>query len=247
MLRFLILSLIFIGSAVSAQEPPIPKGEDLPAIPKADSKSELKALQADKSLYLEKKPDGSRRVLAIAEVCLREGALEVLLTKKGTKEHEAILRVAMDARFLHATLEACGAKVGTPVQFVNPKTMEDEYKPASGQKVKVLVHYQYQGKLHTHPIQDWVMNTKTKKVMTDEWVFAGSRFIKNPDRPTDPPYYAANNGEIIALSNSYEAMLDLTVQVSKDDSTLIYRANTEKIPPISSKVWLILEPVEEKK
>ncbi len=243
-LRIFVL-LAILCPALAAQEPP--KGEALPATPKLDAKSELFELQPDKSLYLEKAPDGRRRVLAVAEVCLREGPLEVFVTKKGTKEHESILRVALDARFIHAALEATGAKVGKPVQFVNPVTMEDDYKAASGPKIKVEVHYTKDGKSHTHAAQDWIANSKTKKLMTDDWVFAGSRFLKNPDRPADAPFYCANNGVVIGLSNDYDAMLDLPVQVSKDDAFLIYRANTEKIPSINSKVWLILEKEDDKK
>lgn len=246
MIRFLLVALLATSCpALFAQDPP--KGEELPAVPKADPKSEMIALQPDKSLYLEKKPDGTRRVLVTAEVCLREGPLEVFVTKKGTKEHESILRISLDARFIHAALEAAEAKVGTPVQFVNPKTMEDDYKPATGTKIKTSVHYTMNGKKFTHAAQEWITNTKTKKTMTDEWVFAGSRFVKNPDRPDDPAFYCANNGVVIGLSNDWDAMLDLPVQVSKDDAFLIYRANTEKIPQITSKVWLILEKDEEKK
>ncbi len=246
MIRFVVsLAVVAAGLPLFAQDPP--KGEPLPPPPKADPKSELVALQPDKSLYLEKKPDKSRRVLVETEVCLREGPLEVFLTKKGTKEHEAILRCGMDARFIHSTLEAAGAKVGTPVQFVNPKTMEDDFKAPTGQTVKVSVCYTLGGKTFTHPAQEWVSNIKTKKTMTDDWVFAGSRLVKNPDDPTAPPFYSANNGSVLALSNDFDSMLDLPVQVSKDDAFLIYRANTEKIPPVTSKVWLILEPEPEKK
>lgn len=236
---------LLVGGSLFAQD--APKGEALPALPKADAKSVLTPLQPDKSLYLETKPDKSRRILVEAEVCLREGPLEVFLTKKGTKEHEAILKIATDARFIHASLDAIGAKVGTPVQYVNPKTMEDDFKPATGQKIKVSVCYNSKGKTLTHPAQEWVMNTKTKKEMTEDWVFAGGKFVKNPDNPDAPPYYSANGGSVFTLSNDFDSLLDLPVQVSRDDATLIYRANTEKIPPLTSKVWVILEPEAEKK
>jgi hypothetical protein len=37
-------------------------------------------------------------------------------------------------------------------------------------------------------------------------------------------------------------MLEMPVEISKDDAFLTYEARTEKIPPLFSKVWLILEP-----
>jgi hypothetical protein len=221
--------------------------EPLPEVPKADPKSQVKELLPDKSLLLETLPDKSRRILLVAEVCLREGPLEVLLCKTNTKEHEAVIRTAVDARLIHAALIAAGAKAGSPVQFVNPKTGEEDYKPASGTEVKVSVHYKKGGKLHTHPAQEWITDLKTKKPMAHKWVFAGSRFLNHPDRPADPPYYTANNGEVISISNFLDAMLDVPVPVSQSNASLSFAAATEKIPPLLSKVWVILEPVAEKK
>jgi len=239
-------------AAAANKEPAKPeevrKPEALPPVPQADPKSKLTPLNKEKTLYLEKLPNDSMRVLVAAEVCLREGLLEVLLCKKNTKEHESILRVDLDARFIHAALVASGAKVGKPVQFVDVKTGEQDYKPASGQKIKVSVHYTLDGKPHTHPAQEWILDKKTKKPMAHDWVFAGSRFVKNPDAPpTDPDYYCANNGEVICLSNFVDSMLDLPVEISRDNADLNFDALTEKIPPLNSMVWVILEGVPEKK
>lgn len=222
--------------------------EPLPPIPKADPKSDIKPLQPNNALLLETLPDGKgRRVLIASEVCLREGPLECFLCKKNTKEHEAILRTDIDAYLIHAALLVAGATPGQPVQFVNPKTLEEEYKPATGSKVKVLVNYRRGGQLHTHPAQDWVWNFKAKKVMDHTWIFAGSRLVSDPDKPKSPPYYTANSGEIISISNSPDATLDLPVAVTRDDSELSFEARTVEIPPMLSKVWVILEPVAEKK
>jgi len=109
-------------------------------------------LDKDNTFYVEQNPDKKfLRILLATEVCLREGPLEVFLCKKGTKEHEAILRVDLDAKLIHAALEARGPSPAPRRSFVNPKTNEQEFKPATGTKVKVLVHYKKDGKLHTHP------------------------------------------------------------------------------------------------
>ena len=232
----------------TAPKPVSTQAEELPETPLADPKSKLTPLNKEKTLFLEKKPDGEMRVLVVADVCLREGLLEVLVCKLRTKEHESILRVDLDPRYIHAALVATGAKVGSPVQFVNPKNGELEYKPASGQKIRVSVHYKRDGELHTHAAQEWVLDKKTKKPMAHDWIFAGSRFIRNPDAPKDDPeYYCANNGEIICLSNFVDSMLDLPVEVSKDEIDLHFEPITKKIPPLKTKVWLILEPIVDKK
>ncbi len=224
-------------------ETPMLKSEPLPELPKADPKSVVKELNKDKTLFIETMPNDKKRILLVAEVCLRQGLLEVLMCKKNTKEHEAILRTDIDARYIHASLVAIGAEKGNPVQFVNPQTNEIEYKAASGQTIKITVCYQRDGKVHTHPAQEWILDKTTKKPMKHEWVFAGSRFVKNPDRPDDPPYYCANNGEVIAISNFSDSMLDLPVKIGHENDDLFFDAETKRIPPLLSKVWVILEPV----
>lgn len=223
------------------------KPAPLPDPPKADPKSTHKKLLPDGQLILERKPDGTARVLVAAEVCQRNVPLEVFVCKARTKEHEAILRVDFDAQFIHAALVAAGAKVGKPVQFVNPTTQEEEYKPASGAKIAVSVHYVLNGKPVTRPAQDWVQDIRTEKPMAHDWVFAGSRFMKIPDRPAEPEYYCANNGEVIGISNFPDSMLDIPVEVSRDNESLAFRAWTDRIPAIKSKVWVILEAAAEKK
>lgn len=233
----------------TAPEQPGKDAEPLPDPPKLTPGSEHKPLSADKTLLLELVPDSvdptkkkATRVLVAADVCLRQGPLEVLLCKTNTKEHEAILRTSIDARLIHAALIAVGGKPGSPVQFINPKTDAPEYKPATGSPIAVTVVYRKGGKVHSHSAQEWILSRKTNKPMEHQWVFAGSRFMKNPDRPNDPDFYTANSGEVIAISNFTDSMLDLPVEISRDDATLSFVALTDRIPPLLSKVWVVLEP-----
>ena len=57
----------------------------------------------------------------------------------------------------------------------------------------------------------------------------------------------ANSGDIISISNFPYSMLEMPVEISKDDANLTYEAKTDKIPPQWSKVWVLLEPVPAKK
>src|SRR4051794_14832592 len=90
----LALAAIVPAPARQAEKPKDP--EPLPPAPKADPNSKHIQSPDLKGVVMEVKPDKSRRLLVATEVCLREGALEVFLCKKGTKEHEAILRVDAD-------------------------------------------------------------------------------------------------------------------------------------------------------
>ena len=215
--------------------------EPLPPAPKADPSHTHKPLTPDGTLLLEVKPDPTDpkktkpvRVLVQTEVCLRQGVLEVFVCRTNTKEHEAILRTAIDARFLHSALIAVGAKPGSPVQFINPTTDREEYKPATGTKIAVSVHYRRAGELHTHAAQEWIRDMNTKKPMAHDWVFAGSRFVKDPENPDRPAFYTANNGEVIAISNFVDSMLDLPVPVSRENADLNFEVITTKVTLTSS-------------
>ena len=216
--------------------------DDCPAPHQADSNSVFTELNKEKSFLLETRPDGTKRIHLQADVCLRDFLmLEVLICKTMTKEHEAILRCSLDAGLIHAALVATGAKPGHPVQFVNPQTGDEDYKPATGDVITVTVHYNFGGTTFTHPAQEWIVDAKTKKPMTQAWVFAGSRFAKFPDEPERPEHYCANNGEVIAISNFPDSMLDLPVRFSSINEDLQFEANHGKIPAYGTRVWVILE------
>jgi hypothetical protein len=184
---------------------------------------------------------GDKRFIQVESVvCLREGALEQLLTRKGTKEHEAILAADIDARDLHKALLTTGAEPGSPVQY------QPRFKAPSGPTVKVSVQWEEKGKLRTEPAQKWVKNAMTDKELKSDWVFAGSRFIKAFEEGK-PDYYLANDGDVICVANFESALLDLPFNSSKADAERSFIAFTERIPPKDTKVTLILEPVLEKK
>jgi hypothetical protein len=232
-------------AAAVAPQPDPKDAEPLPPAPKAYPDSRHIENPNVKGLILEVYPDKkTKRVLIASEVCLREGNLEVFLCKKNTKEHEAIVRADFDARMIHELLLLAGADAGKPTQFINPKTMEAEYKPATGTKIRVWVHYRKDGKLHTHPAHEWIWNKTKKRPLEHDWVFAGSVLIKDPEDPKAPPFYAANSGELISISNFPFSMLEIPVEISKDDDSLLYEAKTDRIPPLFSKVWVILEPIK---
>ena len=107
------------GTAPSAAQDAAGKKEE----PKPAT--DVKRKEIFKNIVLETAGD-MRRVRINAEVCLRQGMLEQLLTRKRTKEHEAILAADVDARDIHTALILAGAEAGKPVQF------RPTYQPASG-------------------------------------------------------------------------------------------------------------------
>jgi hypothetical protein len=195
----------------------------------------MRQLLPDTDLWLDAK---NKRIVMDGVVCLREGQLEMFACTKGTKEHESVVSVATKAFAVHAGLVAVGAKPGTPVKF------EPEYQPASGTTVDITAIWtDSKGKVHHDKAQNWVQNVKTKKAMTQNWVFCGSGFWQDNDGNRR---YLADAGDFICVSNFPSAMLDLPVESSQGDHALMFRAFTENIPPRGTKVRLVLTPRLEK-
>jgi hypothetical protein len=230
-LALLLAALAFLaagcGEAADSDNAPPPKEKEKVA--------EAKQVLVGRNVHLEVQGK-VRRVLVSGAICLREGQLEQFLTRKGTKEHEAIVAADVDARDIHKALLLAGATEGKPVQF------RPTYKVATGQPIRVTVRYQDKGKLVTVPARSWVKNAKTGKDLDTDWVFAGSQLVDNPLDP-GKKIYLANDGDVICVSNFETALLDLPIKSPKDNADLVYVAHTERIPPLETKVVVVLEPL----
>ncbi|MFQ3649586.1 MAG: YdjY domain-containing protein [Gemmataceae bacterium] len=198
---------------------------------------ESKKVPVGTNIWLEVLPDGSRQVVLSAEVCLTKGPLELLLTRKNQKEHEAILAAEVDARKVHEALLLAGAKPGEPVRFA------PSFVPATGTRIDIDLVYTDKGTTRTVPAQEWIRNIATKKQLEHSWVFAGSMLVEDPFDPKGPKRYLANEGDVINVANFESAMLDLPVESSKADDSRGYEAWEERIPPEGTKVAIILKPV----
>ncbi|HEY2839642.1 MAG TPA: YdjY domain-containing protein [Pirellulales bacterium] len=234
--------------AARADEP----AKSAPEPAKQLTPQEASAKEADPGLDLAgaKEPEGYRRLLPtgkvwidtkgkrvvmVGEVCLREGQLEMFACLKGTKEHEAIVAVPTKAMVVHAALLRMGADPGSPAKFL------PDYVAASGPRVDVTLFWtDDKGKRHQCAAQDWITNTRTGKPMSDYWVFAGSGFYE--DEETGQRYYKAEDGDFICISNFTTAMLDLPIESSQSNEALLFKANTAAIPPVGTKLSLVLTP-----
>jgi hypothetical protein len=226
---FLAATLVAQGCDGGGQEREAAKAETTAAGPKKVKVGDNVVLEID---------GDKRRVLLNARVCLREGQLEQLLCRKNTKEHEAILSADLDARDIHQALLLAKAEAGSPVKYA-PK-----FRAPRGTTIKITLQYEDKGKLVSASARSWIMDQKTKKELASDWVFAGSQLVEN-SLEKDKKFYLANEGDVICVSNFEGAMLDLPIKSDKDWSNAHYQAFTEHIPPVDTKVVVILEPVLE--
>lgn len=217
---------LWVGGPAAAAQPA--KTADAPAAVPAG----WRRLAPDAPVWLDEK---HKRVIVDGEVCLREGFLEMFACLRGTKEHESLVSVPSKAYVVHAALLAAGAEPGLPVKF------RPEYRPPTGTEIDVyLVWRDREGKDHRVRAQEWIKDVKTGKAMTLPFVFAGSGFWKDPE--TGKQHYEAESGDFICVANFPSAMLDVSGESSQSNEALSFEAFTERIPPLKTKVRLVLAP-----
>jgi hypothetical protein len=240
-LRRILVSILVLTVAIAGSLWGVPKETTKP---KPDQIKKPKRKNVSLEIFGPKRD--KRRVIINAYVCLRQGQLEQLLTRKHTKEHEAILAADVDARDIHAYLLAAGATQGSTVKF---KKVGQKFVvvPPRGTRIKVTLRYMDKKKQVTIPAQRWIREGRTNKCLAHDWVFAGSALFKDPFDPKKPPIYGANDGDVICVANFDTAMLDLPIKSSKVNAERSFEAFTERIPPLGTKVDIILEPMPEPK
>src|SRR4051812_21511777 len=158
---------------------PEPRGGTKDWVKKSDEQA--KRVNMSQNVWLEVE-SGTRRVLISSEVCLRQGQLEQLLTRKGAKEHEAILAADIDARKLHETLLLAKATPGSTARF------DTKFHPPTGTPIVVTLRYEQDGKTKTVNARSWVRSMKTKAELSSDWVFAGSQLIDDAFNPGQKRY-----------------------------------------------------------
>jgi hypothetical protein len=238
----LLIPLIASGQEAKPHSEPAatsgtpPEDENVIPAPKLPDPPGAKKLPKPDEVWVDAK---ARQVLVDGYVSLREGYLEMFACLVGTKEHESVVAVKTKAKTVHAALLALGAKAGTPVQF------RPEFKPPTGTVIDVEVRWlDDKGGWKSAKAEQWVRDTKTKKPMTQPWVFAGSYFAK--DQATGKEFYMAESGDFICVSNFSSAMLDVPIRSSDANDQLEFECNTPEIPILGTPVRLVLTPKLEK-
>jgi hypothetical protein len=220
-----ILSIGLVAGPFSGQAAPAPDAASRSLRPEASWKELGRNLWFDAN---------ERRVILRAKVVFREGPLEHLMCVKGTKEHEAIVSTDAPPRAIHAALILTGAEQGHPAKFA-PK-----FEPPTGTPIAIEMQWQQDGRLRKADAREWVWDEKAKAPLNIDWVFAGSFIYEDPiDKK---PRYAADEGDVIVVSNFANALLDLPMASSADDAGRSFIANTKEIPPIGTEVFMVLRP-----
>lgn len=171
------------------------------------------------------------------EVILREGPLELFAYAKAPapKEHESIVLVRCKPERVFMALGLIGATPGKPLRWFHET---ETLRPASGDPIDVLVQYRDGKKDRVVPAVEWMLDAATRKPMPPtHWLFCGS------ERAESGEFMANMEGTLVTVVDFTTSVLGLPQQHSDSDSELWLMANDQAIPPIGTRVTLILRPM----
>jgi hypothetical protein len=239
--HFILLALLLGSlSAVRADDDQPPKPRDL-GPPLVDNAKELKQLGAY-AAWLDPK---NKQIVFVGETCRAGYGLEFLVTTR-VRGYESVIVIdaqRSDAKELtlfehiQANMLLLGAKPGHP-SYYNDK--DDKTTVADGDEVAIEVRWKDKGgKTQSADARTWIRDVKTKKSPDKNWVFAGSRMVKDEE---GKDHFLGNSGDFICVLNNPNAMFDLPIVSASAIDNRLFEANADAMPPPETPVTIILKP-----
>lgn len=192
-----------------------------------------------------------------SRVCLTEGMLELIACTKDTKEHESVIQVEAKPSHIHTALLLLGARNGSPAmqQAIDAEMTRFRHILPSGDPISVyLVWKDEKGETKERPINEFIIkgdpydtphdqkpeDTKPEMFPTHTFLFAGSILIPQKEGPKR--YICDESGNVISISTFGDELLCLPDIHADLNSSLVWSANGEALPPLDTKVILRLRP-----
>jgi hypothetical protein len=197
-----------------------------------------------------------------SQVAMREGWLEQLVCKAGTREHESLLAVEAMPRTIHAALLAAGLASGAPGSWSEGAADASgsptfTFVAPRGDRVTLRVRWSEGGAIREVPLCDWVrrapsashdggeQSASPDSFPCDRFVFAGSLVRANPPSLGEGEHYVADfTGSIVGLVTFGDEVIafDEVIPDRIDVAAPSWEARTSAIPPEGTPVTLIIEP-----
>ena len=178
------------------------------------------------------------QVEVAGRVILREGPLELFAYSKAPvpKEHESIVCLEAPASLIYQALGLIGLQPGKPARYF-PETRETRLP--SGDAVDVLVRYERGGETIEESACAWMRDVDLDAPMDKtHWLFTGS------ERMQDDRFAADVEGTTVTVVDFTSSLMALPNMHTSADAQLWLVANTEVIPPLGTRVTLILRPAK---
>ena len=171
----------------------------------------------------------ARELAFPVQFVLQQGALEVILATPQGRLHEALLSTTTKAVQVQSLLYLLNAKNGYRLPQKDKK---------QGDIIDIFLEWETKdGKIHREPVENWILDLRTKKPLRPiGWVFVGSS-VKNGK------FMADQEGNLILNYSVGETILDSPDPNSMDDT--IHAVNSEKKQPSAkNNLKIIMAPRE---
>jgi hypothetical protein len=182
----------------------------------------------------------ARQIVMNAEVCLREGALELLVCGWETKGYESIMQTRAKGWQLHTALLMLGLTPGKPARWAqSPDGDDGVFLPPQGPQLTITLRWKdASGQQRQAAAGEWLAVPGDKAAaIPSQWVFVGS------DTTSDGQYEADVNGDIISVSNFSDAVIDVPFESSNKDALRSYEVRPDAVPPVGTPVEVVIAPV----
>jgi hypothetical protein len=174
-----------------------------------------------------------------AKVCLQEGMLELIVTTKGGKEHEACFAILAKPRHVMIGLLLIGLKPGSPARFVG-RGADHMYVDPTGDPISISVIYEEKGKRVERPITDFVFNKRTEEPMAKvDFVFAGSTVVRHDGKSR---FLADMDGTVVSLVSFGSELVTYPSAASDSNDMIEWVVHSEAMPEDATSVVIRMRP-----
>jgi hypothetical protein len=181
-------------------------------------------------------------------VCIEAGWLEQIACAPGTREHESLVVPDATPSQVHAALLGAGFEPGRPGRW-SIEDGEFAFVSPEGSALRIDVrHERDTGEVVEEPIRNWIRDHLGRREFPDEpWIFGGSQIRPNPEWMGPGEHYVADlTGSIIGLVTFGDEVIGYSTVLA--DAAAVqapeWEANAGYIPPVGTKVTLIIRPWE---
>ena len=168
---------------------------------------------------------------------MNDGNLEYLLVTNQGSTHESLLESDVPPKDVHFAMLLLGAKgSGDQGGDAPPPQIDAKYLKTApklkGDDITIAVHWKDNGVEKTTPVEDWIINTDAKKVMTrGPWTYNGSMFNAGH-------FLAQLEGAFAALVTYPAALINNPRKGNDNDQ--IWIVNTKAVPAVNTPVDIVI-------
>ena len=224
MRRLAVLLTLTLFSSMACAESPAPVAQ-----PPADGK--LPHVQVDVK---------NKQVRIECESCNvnQDVGLEFFCVSAGTNEYESVISSRAKASHIHLALLMIGLEPGEPVKW---SESTKKWIPPHGPPLQISCEWKKGNESMRVPAYRLMVNRKTKKEAPPfTWVFTGSKVME------DGKYAADAVGYLVSVLNNELTVIDIPDVAGRDLDSREWDRNAALLPPVGTKIWMILEPAGKK-